>query len=111
MPTLCPSTEGQSQAWGCLAETQFPIRTAKSLSFSLPQGRCTAQSSAPHLHQPSLYLSAQSGPTPGAPATIPQALTCAPYPSSSTPEAPELHLPSRSSASACLWLVWSVWPD
>ena len=58
MPTLCPSTEGQSQAWGCLAETQFPIRTAKSLSFSLPQGRCTAQSSAPHLHQPSPQVSA-----------------------------------------------------
>ena len=43
MPTLRPSTEGQSQAWGRPAETQFPIRTAKSLSFSLPQRRRRAQ--------------------------------------------------------------------
>ena len=38
------------------------------------------ESSAPHLHQPSPHLSTLSGPTPGAPATAPQALTCARVP-------------------------------
>ena len=38
------------------------------------------ESSAPHLHQPSPHLSALTGPTPGAPATAPQALTCARVP-------------------------------
>ena len=109
MPTLRPSREGQS-----LACPSVPHQDCEVFVFFSPSAEAQSaepESLAPHLHQPSLYLSAQSGPTPGAPATIPQALTCAPYPSSSTPEAPELHLPSRSSASACLWLVWSVWPD
>lgn len=38
------------------------------------------ESSAPHLHQPSPCVRARSGPTAGAPASAPPALTCAPGP-------------------------------
>lgn len=72
--------------------------------LSLRGGR-TAQSSAPHLHQPSPNVSALHSDTrsPGHRPSSSHLRPCAPAPPlPRLPSAPALCLPSRSTASACL---------
>lgn len=98
MPTLCPSREGQSQAWGRPAETQFSTRTAKSLSFSLPQRRRRARS--PRAQRPistnPAPLCARGADRHQEPRPAPLKLSPAPRdPGASTPAAPARLLPAR----------------
>ena len=85
--TLCPSRQGQSQAWSCPSETQFPTRSGSLClfpSFSRDAERRAWELSAP---SPSTQPLFERDPTQGAPATTPPSLTCDPVTGSSTPAA------------------------
>ena len=80
--SVLPQT-GRAKPGAALQRRSSPPGLRSLCLFHSLSGGAEAEpeSSAPHLHQPSPHLSTLSGRrTPGAPATAPQALTCARVP-------------------------------
>ena len=77
-PTFCPSQQRQSQAWSGPSETQFPTRSGSLCLFPSFSGEAEHRAWELSAPSPSTQPLFECDPTPGAPATIPPALTCDP---------------------------------